>query len=392
MSSESSKVYRKRPHRKVKSGCTTCKRRKIKCDEEKPQCSNCARYNSECVYPSVPSDCVRDPALAANSNRSPPFKTPDSSIEDQPVPRGRADDEELPLQDLALLHQWTISTYAGCGDSFPGEADPWRIEVPKLGQQFPFVMRGVLAVSALHLARQTADPAEKSRYVQLAAYHQDLALPEYRHAITSVCEDNIHAVVAFSALTTLYCMAAPREPGSLFVDGMPEFVFLHRGVGEFPPLWRHWVNNGPLRSQMHRRQVPLVDSTLNPDDFRLMTLQHFLTNLYPEEQHEAVHYLDALYWLRQAFALTYSPESRIGPKYATMFWMEKVDQGFLELAAQHKPRAFILLAYSCILINRAEGFWYLEGLAQNLLVEMKPYITDEFLPWIEWPLQVCGLT
>ncbi|KAF2181646.1 hypothetical protein K469DRAFT_254537 [Zopfia rhizophila CBS 207.26] len=392
MTSES-KVYKKRPHRKVKSGCATCKRRKIKCDEEKPQCSNCARYSAECIYPSPStSDLSRDQVSASTSATPPHVPTPESVAEDLMAGQCPSTGHELPLRDLALLHQWHISTCYGFGDGSPGGSDPWRVEAPLLGQQCPFLMRGILAVSALHLARVATDQATRFKYIQEAAYHQDLALPEYRAAISNVTAQNCNAILAFSALLTVYSFAVPKDSGGLFVGGAPpEWIFLHRGVGDIPPKWQDWIDKGPMKEQMHRRRVQQVEPALNPDDYRLIGLHQILTNLPPGEQSEGLHYDQALHWLRQAFALTFSPESRIGPKYAVLFWVEKVDNGYLELLGLQRPRALVLLAHCCILLKRAANFWYLDGFAEHLLMELKPYLSDDFLPWIEWPLQACGV-
>ncbi|KUJ24184.1 uncharacterized protein LY89DRAFT_776347 [Mollisia scopiformis] len=35
-------------HRKVKSGCITCRARRVKCDETRPQCIRCLKYGTEC--------------------------------------------------------------------------------------------------------------------------------------------------------------------------------------------------------------------------------------------------------------------------------------------------------------------------------------------------------
>lgn len=37
-------------HHKSKNGCDNCKRRRVKCTEEKPSCSKCLKMNQECVY------------------------------------------------------------------------------------------------------------------------------------------------------------------------------------------------------------------------------------------------------------------------------------------------------------------------------------------------------
>ncbi|KAH8896083.1 hypothetical protein GQ53DRAFT_803698 [Thozetella sp. PMI_491] len=45
---------KKRPHTRSKFGCSLCKRRRIRCDEQRPSCNNCAAWLAECVYPSRP--------------------------------------------------------------------------------------------------------------------------------------------------------------------------------------------------------------------------------------------------------------------------------------------------------------------------------------------------
>ncbi|KAK9235249.1 hypothetical protein V1525DRAFT_281368 [Lipomyces kononenkoae] len=39
-----------RPRPRVRSGCITCRRRKVKCDEQRPHCYNCTRLKRTCIY------------------------------------------------------------------------------------------------------------------------------------------------------------------------------------------------------------------------------------------------------------------------------------------------------------------------------------------------------
>lgn len=50
----------KRTHPKVRTGCTTCKARRIKCDGVKPVCSRCRLSNRKCVY-AVPKTWIFEP-------------------------------------------------------------------------------------------------------------------------------------------------------------------------------------------------------------------------------------------------------------------------------------------------------------------------------------------
>ncbi|KAF2659069.1 hypothetical protein K491DRAFT_227123 [Lophiostoma macrostomum CBS 122681] len=315
--------------------------------------------------------------------------TPDS-IEDPPIPQ-YPKGLDLPMRDLSLMHHWCISTCYGFGDVFPDEVEPWRDQLPVIAQNFPFLMRGILAVTSLHVARSIYDYNTRSKYIQLAAYHQDLALPEYRAALIDVTEDSVAAVLAFSALTTVYSFAAPKDARALYASGAPEWLFLHRGPGPIPQHWQNWIDKSPLHTQMHRRRLSLIDPTVNPDDRHLIHLRSMLANLDAEEQNHVVDYESAIYWLRQAFAHTCNADSRLGPKYGILFWAERIPAGFLELLSQHKQAAIVLLAHSCVLAKRASNFWYFEGFAEQTLAELQPFLSEEYLPWINWPLQECGL-
>ena len=75
-----SSFVRRRKHQKSRRGCTTCKRRHIRCDEADPQCQNCIVHRSTCSYPeahywaisackpSIPEDTKFDPPSSAGYN------------------------------------------------------------------------------------------------------------------------------------------------------------------------------------------------------------------------------------------------------------------------------------------------------------------------------------
>ncbi|EOD43211.1 putative c6 finger domain protein [Neofusicoccum parvum UCRNP2] len=66
-------------HRRTRSGCYTCRNRRVKCDETHPICERCRKGNRECIYP--------EPAAANKSGRS---KTKGSS----PQSNSSADDDD----------------------------------------------------------------------------------------------------------------------------------------------------------------------------------------------------------------------------------------------------------------------------------------------------------
>ena len=61
---------------KVKSGCMTCKKRRVKCDEGKPTCSRCRKGNRSCAYQSEHVNVSKETSLQIqlcySAPRSPP--------------------------------------------------------------------------------------------------------------------------------------------------------------------------------------------------------------------------------------------------------------------------------------------------------------------------------
>ncbi|KAI1409940.1 hypothetical protein F5Y13DRAFT_202569 [Hypoxylon sp. FL1857] len=113
------RLYTGKP--KVKTGCNNCKRRRIKCDEKRPSCTQCLRASKVCIgYPPPPRPRVFEeirPALAAKSAsekpeaRSPgshiamntpansPLDLPSSSSRQRPQPEPPKQELQCPLAD-----------------------------------------------------------------------------------------------------------------------------------------------------------------------------------------------------------------------------------------------------------------------------------------------------
>lgn len=53
----------KRWHAKVRSGCKTCRVRRVKCDEAKPECARCSRRDLTCIYDRLAPAKIDDNAL-----------------------------------------------------------------------------------------------------------------------------------------------------------------------------------------------------------------------------------------------------------------------------------------------------------------------------------------
>jgi hypothetical protein len=83
---------------------------------------------------------------------TPTLPSPPPSLESGPA----RDNGDLPLLELELLHNFSTLTYSTLAAD-PDVADFWRVTVVQIGLRCDYIMRAVLAISALHLAYHRPD-------------------------------------------------------------------------------------------------------------------------------------------------------------------------------------------------------------------------------------------
>ncbi|KAL2153229.1 hypothetical protein VTH82DRAFT_4384 [Thermothelomyces myriococcoides] len=92
-------------HRRTRSGCYTCRSRRVKCDEARPICERCRKGKRECNYPEPPppkgSGASGSKSAAGASQQPSPSSSPDGEDDDEPEQDTRLDpimdeDEEEP--------------------------------------------------------------------------------------------------------------------------------------------------------------------------------------------------------------------------------------------------------------------------------------------------------
>ncbi|KFX91784.1 hypothetical protein V490_05725 [Pseudogymnoascus sp. VKM F-3557] len=83
-------------HRRTRSGCFTCRNRRVKCDEGRPTCERCKKGSRECSYPeTAPSKSGSSGAKVGQSNLTPPSDEYDDDIDVERLEAIPDEDEEL---------------------------------------------------------------------------------------------------------------------------------------------------------------------------------------------------------------------------------------------------------------------------------------------------------
>ncbi|KAK1755947.1 hypothetical protein QBC47DRAFT_299711 [Echria macrotheca] len=159
---------------KVKTGCFTCKKRKVKCDETKPQCLRCTRTGRKC-------DGYSPPAPGSYSWSE--------LLGRQPV--GKALTVRRNTKDgraLEFFHQVVAPAFS----RFPGD-DFWTRMVAQASLQEPAVRHAVLAISSMY---EMVDGDERDVNI-LAKRDGRFALAQYSQALQQLAHTQNESIVLF---------------------------------------------------------------------------------------------------------------------------------------------------------------------------------------------------
>ena len=137
---------------KVRSGCKTCKRRHLKCDEHRPVCLRCEKLKLLCVYEPV------------SPRRSP---TPDSSLSCYGT---------RSIEEISAIRSFVVDLGPELAGCFSNEL--FCNVLPRVAQREPVILDSIVAVSMLNSSMrlsQSTGPAIRQYNKAIQALNVRLA-------------------------------------------------------------------------------------------------------------------------------------------------------------------------------------------------------------------------
>ncbi len=161
---------------RVRTGCVTCRRRRVKCDEAKPSCARCRAANFICggYIPARSGTSASNPQPLSRSSPQSTSRESSSDIhQDLTWRHANWRQEELPL-----YHHFVTTTVVRLFRH--DHVDFWRDQVAQMSYGVDIVYESLLAIGAMHRASllqcQSGDP-------QVAAKLKVLGLNSYGNAL-----------------------------------------------------------------------------------------------------------------------------------------------------------------------------------------------------------------
>ena len=298
----------------------------------------------------------------------------------------------LNITDLELMVQWCNSSYQVLSRDEKTDYI-WRYLVPEEAVAHPFLMHGILAVSAIHLSR-IKDDHRRSIYTNLAVAHQNQALALFRTLLGDINDSNAKAMFAFASVVVLYTFGFPHEsePSDPFasIDDLYQTIVLTRGVQQV-------INkvSASLRdsSFSHLFQVKDNEHFLQ-EDARLALEELLEANRScgaHNELHDTEAYEDTIYKLIDMMGRI---QQDLNSMTIAGRWAIRVKAKYVELVRDHDPLALVILSYYCAMLHclcRLGRHWCLDNWSFRVSKAIWMVLDDQWRPLTRWPMmQVFG--
>ncbi|KAJ5578068.1 uncharacterized protein N7459_007032 [Penicillium hispanicum] len=298
-----------------------------------------------------------------------------------------------PIDSLTLEHYF-YSSYKSFVTDDQTETI-WLNVVADLAYRHSFVLHGILACTALHMAHLY--PSQCHAYSLRACAHQDRALPRFRYAIDHPTAENCDAIMAFAYLLTVYSFATEVDSTStsfLVVDDtgtapdgknivLPQWLhFIRTGCVMLSDVWDR-VESGPVSAL-----AAAWETELDVGDSKLPYLNHFLS-FVPEDsswsQESKSIYVDAARALAESFAYLERAEKEVHVNMWCILelWPVRVEDELFDLISERHPGSLILLAYYCVILKKAEECWYFGGRPARLIASIVDVLDTKWHPCVQ---------
>ncbi|OHE91142.1 hypothetical protein CORC01_13553, partial [Colletotrichum orchidophilum] len=414
----------KKPHRKSRLGCHTCKKRKIKvrltrnlcisspvvaqcsaitrasypaqdlqqaCDELKPACQNCVRHLVTCDFAQGHSMPVSMTSMQITLQTTvDTVNIGDLVASTRSIP---AIDKDLNFVDLELIHNFTTSVYMTLStDDLVRQM--WQVSVVRMALKCEYVMRTLLSISALHLAHER--PERKEALVSKALLYHRLASREAMQLMSTLDERNAENLFLFSLLTIFFALASGRylkESVVVWESAFPDWTFLLSGACSLIKLLNSKNYEGPLTPLLtyakERFFTARDDSRAQPTALKSLRKRVSGSNVNKDLLRI---YNMAIDELGPPLSLALHDEGR-GMDIMDMFiWKYFVSDEFLPLLKEPRANqeAIVIYAHFCIVLKRLESQWWLQGWSIHLISQAWELLDESHKSWIQWPMEELG--
>ncbi|KAJ6119861.1 hypothetical protein N7523_004141 [Penicillium sp. IBT 18751x] len=259
----------------------------------------------------------------------------------------------------------------------------WEIPVLQEALHTPFLMHGILAISALHLAHLRQDERH-AEWINIAIAHKSTALALFSEELHKIDESNARAMMSFASIAVVFSFASAHHysnpddgPG---LNALINILMLARGI--------QTVGNQVMEFLRHSNFAPVFNIT-NPgavvpgDVLAALNTLDDLNFQYGQrkESHDVKSYERAIRSMKELAPFTYAE-----PTSLTVVggWAIRAPPEFLEGLKNREPLSLVILAHFCVILHITRENWCIGSWGRLILGEIVQVLEADWHRHIKW--------
>lgn len=289
------------------------------------------------------------------------------------------------MADLKLLHFWIMNTSLTM--SARSQDYVWQNVIVELGFQHSFLLRGILACAAVHMAGFRA--AETEELLTLSSAHMGIAVSALRVEIERPDPATCAPVFALACLLVVHSLGlAQVKPPSDAIGQLFHMMRLINGVQACAaPHWDRILQSevAPIAKSIDRSLGPTesVDEVV-----RLKDLVRQVVQADSPIREDYLHAIDELHFAFLGVRYYTQSTEKAYEKPTVSFvmaWIALVRPAFLERLYGQDELALVILAYYAVLFRLQDSSWWMRGWAGWVLNAVRARVGERYRSWLQWP-------
>jgi hypothetical protein len=305
--------------------------------------------------------------------------------------------EGYSLLHMELFHHFDHN-YASSFPQGPPELEPFLQLALREAFACPYLMDELLAVAAAHKSTCTQDPARQDLYRTEATRLQTRAVARLSAASSqcNISDENyipLFLSSIFLGQHTLFDVFSP-PPADLasVLDRFTHCLGLQRGIRAI--AWRTLprvsarLGSDPGLLELGPEYLGGPSSPDGPRGTECASLADLLRNKSQLATASRQACCGAVELLQDMFDSARQTEGTARRFIVVQEWPARVSVAYVELLAERRPEALVVLAYYGVLMHRAREYWPLGGAGRYLVRSITAHLGSYWAEWLEWPNSV----
>lgn len=265
----------------------------------------------------------------------------------------------------------------------------WQTIVLRQALRNPYLLHGVLAISALHLAfDDNTKEHERGELIKTAESHQSEAIRFFTREFGKEPQNNLENFV-LSSLLIGFAFAFPLafsqgEESSGALEGIIRIITLIKSTMNLSSPMLMGVKSEEMSHLTHVDEHNLGGSKGTcPGICKL----YEVNGSYVQDHSDREVFGRVISQLEDLFS---NMDGDVEPVSTVFMWMCEIPTQFQCSLQQRHPFALAIFSYYCVALHRLRGLWWIPSWGQRVVNAIKKELSSEWKTYIESAVYECG--